>query len=111
MKTVPAFQALAHDIRLSAFRLLVQAGPGGLAAGRIALELGVPASTLSAHLNRLEQAALIHSRRERQRILYSVNPEGTRELVRFLLEDCCGGNPHVCGVSIKEADTRSAGGN
>ncbi len=97
-----SFRALAHDIRLAAFRLLIQTGTEGLAAGRIAEQLSVPASTLSSHLARLEQAGLIYSWRDQQRILYAVDLEGLQSMLRFLLEDCCGGNPDLCGIGIKK---------
>ncbi len=97
---VPGFRALANELRLSIFRLLVKAGPTGLAAGKIAVQLDVPSSTLSSHLSQLQQADLLYSWREQQKILYAVNIEGTQSLMRFLLEDCCGGNPELCGISI-----------
>lgn len=91
------FGALSHDIRLSVFRLLIKAGADGVTAGEIARQINVPASTLSSHLNRLEQAGLIFSTREQQKIVYAVSIRGTQDLVRFLLEDCCSGNPELCG--------------
>ena len=91
-----ALGALAQDTRLTVFRLLVQAGPKGLAAGAIAAELGVPANTLSAHLNVLRQAELLHSRRESRSIIYSVDFDSVRVLLQFLLQDCCRGSPQVC---------------
>ena len=91
------FAALAHDVRLRVFRLLLQRGPDGLPAGQIALRLQVPASTLSAHLAQLERARLLRSWRDRQRILYAVDNDGTKNLVAFLVDDCCGGRPELCG--------------
>lgn len=91
------FAALAHDVRLAVFRLLLQKGPTGLPAGQIALRLQIPASTLSTHLAQLERAGLLRSRREQQRILYAVDTEGTKNLVAFLVDDCCGGQPELCG--------------
>lgn len=91
------FAALAHDLRLRVFRLLMAKGPHGLPAGQIALRLEVPASTLSTHLAQLERVGLLRSRRERQRIVYAVNAEGTKGLVGFLVNDCCGGQPELCG--------------
>ncbi len=92
------FGALAHDLRLSVFRLLIGVAPTGMAAGQIAMRLGVPASTLSSHLAQLERARLIKSSRDRQRILYSIDAEGTQALVGFLVNDCCGGQPELCGL-------------
>lgn len=109
MKTnaVQAFRALAHDIRLSAFRLLIKKGSAGMPAGQIALKLKVPASTLSAHLSQLEQAGLLLSEREQQRVLYFVNMDGTQSLIQFLLEDCCAGKPELCGYTLKTKKPKS----
>ena len=96
-----AFGALAHELRLNAFRLLVRVAPDGLPAGQIATRLDVPASTLSTHLAQLERAGLIKSSRERQRILYSIDAEGTQALVGFLVNDCCGGHPELCGIGAR----------
>jgi ArsR family transcriptional regulator, arsenate/arsenite/antimonite-responsive transcriptional repressor len=98
MPDAKTFSALAHELRLAIFRLLVSHAPEGLPAGQIALRLQVPASTLSTHLMRLEQAGLLRSRRERQRIVYSVDTAGTRSLVDFLVRDCCDGQPELCGL-------------
>jgi ArsR family transcriptional regulator, arsenate/arsenite/antimonite-responsive transcriptional repressor len=95
------FAALAHELRLNVFRLLVAELPSGLPAGQIALRLQVPSSTLSTHLAQLERAGLLRSSREQQRIVYAVNTEGTRELVRFLVSDCCGGQPELCGLGTE----------
>src|SRR4029079_3084591 len=100
------FAALAHDLRLRVFRLLISKGPGGMPAGHIALRLEVPASTLSTHLAQLERVGLLRSWRERQRILYAVDSEGTKDLVAFLVNDCCGGQPELCGYG--EAKSRKA---
>lgn len=94
---VDALHALAHATRLKAFRALVVAGPGGLAAAAIAEATGVPASTLSAHLSRLEHAGLVHSQRRSRQIFYSVQIEPVRRLLGYLIEDCCQGRPELCG--------------
>lgn len=88
--------ALAHEGRLSAFRLLVQAGAGGLAAGEIARRLDILPNTLSASLNTLSHAGLIASRRDGRSIVYTANYDSMRELLAFLMEDCCGGAPEIC---------------
>jgi DNA-binding transcriptional ArsR family regulator len=95
------FASLAHDLRLRVFRLLVGKAPDGLAAGQIALRLEVPASTLSTHLAQLERAGLLQSRRERQRVIYTINERGTKDLVAFLVNDCCDGRPELCGFTAK----------
>ncbi|HVS24413.1 MAG TPA: metalloregulator ArsR/SmtB family transcription factor [Gammaproteobacteria bacterium] len=96
------FAALAHDVRLTVFRLLLAKSPDGLPAGQIAQRLEIPASTLSTHLAQLERAGLLRSWREQRRILYAVDVEGTRRLVGFLVDDCCGGAPELCGIGRRE---------
>ena len=96
------FAALAHDVRLTVFRLLLAKSPEGLPAGQIALRLQIPASTLSAHLAQLARAGLLRSWREQRRILYAVDMEGTRRLVGFLVDDCCGGQPELCGIARRD---------
>ena len=94
---VAALAALAQEHRLAVFRLLVREGPNGLPAGEIAERIGVPPSTLSHHLAHLERANLLRSWRVERRIFYAVDLEGTRRLLSFLTEDCCQGNPDLCG--------------
>jgi DNA-binding transcriptional ArsR family regulator len=94
---IEAFAALAQETRLSTFRLLVQRGPDGLHASEIAAQVGVPASTLSHHLGILERAGLLRSWRVQRQIFYATDYEGTRQLVAFLMEDCCQGRPEICG--------------
>ena len=101
------FAALANDLRLEVFRLLVGTLPDGMAAGQIALRLDVPASTLSTHLAQLERAGLLRSWRDRQRIFYAVDTEGTKNLVGFLVSDCCNGEPELCGYPIARKPTRA----
>ena len=91
-----AFSALSHETRLWAFRLLVQAGPGGLAAGEIAEALGSRQNTMSSHLKILAAAELIESQRDGRSILYKANYDTVRGLVLFLMADCCAGNSAVC---------------
>lgn len=93
---VAALSALAHDGRLTAFRLLVQAGREGLAAGEIARRLDVPPNTLSSNLNILSNANLIDSRREGRSIIYTARYENMTELLEFLVHDCCGGSLEIC---------------
>ena len=93
---VPALSALAHEGRLSIFRLLVQAGPKGLAAGEIARATGVLPHTLSSNLNILAAAGLVTSHREGRSIIYAAAYERMRDLLVYLMEDCCGGNAAIC---------------
>ena len=93
-----ALSALAQEHRLAAFRLLVQAGPAGMAAGAIAATLRVPASSLSFHLAQLQQAGLVSQRREGRSLIYSADFDRMRWLVGFLTENCCAGEP--CAVPL-----------
>ena len=88
--------ALAHEGRLSAFRMLVQAGHLGMPAGEIARRLEVPPNTLSANLNILSHAGLVRSRRQGRSIIYAAEYDRMRDLLGFLVEDCCGGSPEIC---------------
>lgn len=93
---VSRLSALAHEGRLSAFRLLVKAGPEGLAAGDIARRLEVLPNTLSANLSLLANAGLVTSRRDGRSIIYCADFEAMGALLSFLVEDCCGGEPAIC---------------
>lgn len=95
--TVDALGALAHETRLSVFRMLVQAGPDGMIAGAIAEGQGVPPSTMSHHLATLERAGLVQSTRESRLIRYRADYAGMRRLLTFLMQDCCAGQPELCG--------------
>ncbi|HYE51079.1 MAG TPA: metalloregulator ArsR/SmtB family transcription factor [Azospirillaceae bacterium] len=106
---ITAFAALAQETRLTVFRLMVRVGPSGLTAGEIAEQLGVPASTLSFHLGTLERARLLRSWRIQKNIYYATDFDGTRDLIDFLMTDCCGGKPELCGVAPLAADGRPAG--
>ena len=94
--TVKSLGALAQESRLAAFRLLVRRGVDGMAAGEIARTLSIPHNTMSSHLAILVNAGLINSRRESRSIIYSIDFGGTRELLSFLMEDCCQGQPELC---------------
>jgi DNA-binding transcriptional ArsR family regulator len=88
--------ALAHEGRLRIFRMLVQAGVMGLPAGEIARALGTPPNSLSANLNVLAHAGLVRSRRQGRSIIYTAEYDRMRDLLGFLMEDCCGGSPEIC---------------
>ena len=92
-----ALSALSHETRLWVFRLLVQAGPDGLAAGEIAEALGSRQNTMSSHLRILATAELVTQRRQGRSIIYRANYDTVRQLVLFLMQDCCGGVTEVCG--------------
>jgi DNA-binding transcriptional ArsR family regulator len=91
---VGALSALAQGSRLQVYRLLVQAGPEGVAASQIAERVRIPANTLSFHLKALSHADLVLSRQEGRFIYYSANYEQMNLLLGFLTENCCGG--HSC---------------
>ena len=101
---VVSLAALAHEGRLEVFRLLVRAGEGGLAAGEIARRLEVLPNSLSANLNILSHAGLVNARRNGRSIIYTVRYDQMRDLMAFLLEDCCGGAPEVCSAMAESLD-------
>ena len=89
-KIIAALAALAHEHRLGAYRLLVEAGPNGLPAGEIAERLGLPPSSLTFHLQHLLRAELITQRRQSRQLIYSTNFAAMNGLVAYLTENCCG---------------------
>ena len=93
---VRALQALGQDTRLAVFRMLVEHGSDGLAAGEIGDALGVLPNTLSANLNRLVDAALVTRWRDGRSIRYALDVDGTRALLGYLLRDCCRGSRRDC---------------
>jgi DNA-binding transcriptional ArsR family regulator len=95
-KAVQKLSALAQDGRLAVFRLLVKAGPEGMAAGEIARKLKAQPNTMSAQLLLLSNAGLIRARREGRSIIYTVDFDAMSSLLVFLTEDCCGGRPEIC---------------
>ena len=92
---VRALSALAQDSRLEVYRLLIQAGPEGMAASELAERLEIPANTPSFHLKTLSHAGLVHARQEGRFIYYSTNYEQMNALLGFLTENCCGGRSCV----------------
>ncbi len=95
-----AFAALAHETRLSVFRLLVEAGPDGVPALEIARRLDVKPSTLSGHLSILKAAGLLTATRHQREIRYAASLAAVNDLVLFLLADCCGGDLAACADAI-----------
>lgn len=100
-QAIDALSALAHDTRLKVFRLLVEAGPAGMAAGAIGEELKLPPATLSFHLAHLARAGLAVARQQGRFVIYSANFETTNGLVEYLTENCCGGRSCVPAVKPK----------
>lgn len=103
---VESLTALAQESRLEVFRLLVQAGPEGIAAGKIAERLGIAASTLSFHMKTLSHAGLVESRHESRFVYYSANFEAMNALLAYLSDNCCGGRS--CITTAAPARTRKA---
>ncbi len=102
LTALTAFSALGQATRLAVFRLLVKAGPAGMAAGEIGVALDVRQNTLSQNLTLLVAAGLVRRERQGRSIRYFSDMDGVRGLLAFLLEDCCGGRPDVCQAVIEE---------
>lgn len=94
-EAVKALASLAHETRLGIFRLLIQAGESGLAAGQINEAMQVAAPTLSFHLKELANAGLVSSRQEGRFVFYRANFEAMNTLLAYLTENCCQGEPCV----------------
>ncbi|WP_422371725.1 ArsR/SmtB family transcription factor [Hoeflea sp.] len=101
-QALDAFAALSQETRLAVFRLLVSAGPEGLASGEIGERLNVRQNTMSTNLGILLKAGLVSRVREGRSVRYHANHEGISGLLGFLLEDCCGGRPDLCRPLIRE---------
>lgn len=91
-----ALAALGQETRLEVFRLLVRAGAESVPAGEIATRLGTVQNTMSAHLKILGQAGLVRAEREGRSIRYTADMTGFRDLLAYLMEDCCNGAPELC---------------
>lgn len=99
---VLSLAALAQGTRLDTFRLLVRHEPGGLPAGEIARQLDVPQNTMSTHLAILARAGLLQSERQSRSIIYRADIGRFRELVLFMVKDCCSGRPELCAPLIAD---------
>ena len=100
---IDAFSALAHDTRLEIFRLLVQRGPKGTPAMEVGRLLDIKPSTLSGHLATLKRAGLVSTERQHREIQYAPRFDAVNGLVRFLLQDCCGGDESACaGIGLRD---------
>ncbi|RFC64727.1 MULTISPECIES: ArsR/SmtB family transcription factor [Mesorhizobium] len=93
--------ALGQESRLDIFRLLVRAGPEGVPAGEVASRLGAVQNTMSAHLKILHHAGLVRPEREGRVVRYAADMTGFRDLLAFLMEDCCNGSPDLCRPVIE----------
>jgi DNA-binding transcriptional ArsR family regulator len=92
-QAVKSLAALAQESRLAVYKMLVQAGPAGMTAGRISEQLGISASALSFHMKELTHASLVTSRQEGRYVIYSAQIASMNDLLTYLTENCCGGNP------------------
>ena len=99
-QALAAFAALSQETRLAIVRLLVHAGPEGVPAGVLAEKVAVSPSNVSFHLKELERAGLIEARREARSIIYSADFDVLREIIAFLMKDCCGGHPEICSPTL-----------
>ena len=106
---VAGLAALAQDNRLDVFRLLVQAGPEGMPAGRVAEELDLAPNTLTFHFDRLRSAGLVTVRREGRSMIYAAQFDTMNALLGFLTENCCQGAAGKCAPAVcKPAKPRRA---
>jgi DNA-binding transcriptional ArsR family regulator len=98
-----ALNAVAHEHRLAAYRMLVQRGPQGLSAGHIAERLGVPPSSLTFHLQQLQHAGLVTQRRLGRQLIYAADFAAMNDVVSYLTENCCGRGAESCAPACKPA--------
>src|SRR5580658_3117066 len=105
VEVIDALGALAHEHRLAIFRLLVERGPEGLAAGQIAERVGLVPSSLTFHLQNLQRAGLINQVRASRQLIYSADFEVMNGLVGYLTENCCGDSEAVCSTSCTPAQS------
>ncbi len=105
---IAALAALAQENRLEVFRLLVQSGPEGLPAGRVAEELDLAPNTLTFHFDRLRGARLVTVRRDGRSMIYTARYDTMNAVIAYLTENCCRGRPEECLPSkrIKKASAR-----
>lgn len=99
---IEALSALAQPSRLAAFRLVVEHEPHGLPAGEIARRLDVPQNTMSSHLAQLTRAGLMSAERQGRTITYRANINRMRDVMSYLVNDCCGGRPELCAPLIQD---------
>ena len=102
LEVIGALSALAQATRLDTFRLLVSREPEGVAAGELARLIDVPQNTMSTHLGVLSRAGLIRGERRSRSIVYRADLARFREVMLFMLKDCCGGRPEDCAPLIAD---------
>jgi ArsR family transcriptional regulator len=104
---IAGLAALAQNTRLDIFRLLVEAGPEGIAAGEIGRRLGLASPTLSFHLNQLRFAGLVASRRQSRSIIYRANYAAMAGLIDYLTHNCCGGRQELCAPKRRDSTNQA----
>ncbi|MFC3613302.1 ArsR/SmtB family transcription factor [Lutimaribacter marinistellae] len=104
-EAITTLSALAHDMRIDIFRMLIKAGEGGLTAGDIASALQARPNTVSNNLALLTTSGLIRPQREGRSIRYFSRMEGMRDLLAYLMEECCGGRPDLCQPVLDQLAT------
>ncbi len=109
-EAIVALGAIAQETRLEIFRFLIQAGPAGIAAGRIRERLDLPSATLSFHLSQLRQAGLVSFRRQGRSLIYSAEFGAMNGLLAYLTDNCCQGNPGACGLEVRHRVTTTRRG-
>lgn len=102
MTAIEVLSALSQHTRLEVFRLLVRREPEGVAAGELAKAIGVPANTMSVHLGVLSHAGLVSSERRSRSIIYRADLARFRDLMLFMLKDCCDGRSEICAPLIAD---------
>jgi ArsR family transcriptional regulator, arsenate/arsenite/antimonite-responsive transcriptional repressor len=105
LDAVAALAALAQEHRLEVYRLLVQAGPSGMAAGEVASALGIAPNTLSFHFDRLRHAGLVSVARQGRSLIYAARYETMNNLLGYLTDNCCGGKPELCKPAMRSPAT------
>lgn len=104
-RTIAGLAALAQPTRMQTFRLLVAREPAGVPAGELARLIDVPQNTMSAHLATLARAGLIRGERHSRSIIYRADLPALRQVISFLLKDCCGGAPDICSPLVADLTT------
>ena len=102
-----ALSALSQETRLTVFQRLVTAGPDGMAAGDLASFAQARPNTMSAHLAVLANAGLVRAERDGRSIRYTADMETMTALMGFLVQDCCGGRPEICGPLVAELSCKT----
>ena len=109
-QVVDALGALAHEHRLRAYRLLVEAGPDGLSAGTIAERLEIAPSSLTFHVQHLHRAGLITQRRDCRQLFYAADFDSMNLLVGYLTENCCGSGSSACVTACEPGESEKTRG-